>query len=222
MNKALPPGMISLDEAVELIARHEHPKLTIIYRDAAFSAWDKLCKIAPIAARILTGDGLLRKPGAAQFDGFVGKYWKFASTPIQYPPHDDTRVPRELELNPFPSYDLLDEHGVTHHDARLVFLESEIDAALGSSGKGKVATRKRGRKPMLDWKDVEHEVERLMNDNGEFMPCYPQWNCLAQLEKAIADFISEKFDTIPAESTIREHISPALEKWREDKVKAGN
>jgi hypothetical protein len=65
MNKALPPGMISLDEAVELIARHEHPKLTIIYRDAAFSAWDKLCKIAPIAARILTGDGLLRKPGAA-------------------------------------------------------------------------------------------------------------------------------------------------------------
>ncbi|MGB8899435.1 MAG: hypothetical protein WCC90_09545, partial [Methylocella sp.] len=44
----------------------------------------------------------------------------------------------------------------------------------------------------------------------------------AQLEKAIADFISEKFDTIPAESTIREHISPALEKWREDKVKAGN
>ena len=44
----------------------------------------------------------------------------------------------------------------------------------------------------------------------------------AELEKAIADFISEKFDTIPAESTIREHISPALEKWREDKVKAGN
>jgi hypothetical protein len=61
-----------------------------------------------------------------------------------------------------------------------------------------------------------------MEDNGEFMPCDPQWKCQAQLEKAITDFVSEKFDVTPVESVIRDRVSHALEKWRESKVQAGN
>jgi hypothetical protein len=117
---------LDIDAAVERIAKRDNPKLTIVYRDTAAAAWRTLCKLAPAATRILTGDGLLRKPDPVQLEGFADKYWKFASI-LRYPPNDEG-VPGEIEC--FPSYNLLDEHGHVHRGARLVFRKSEIEAAL--------------------------------------------------------------------------------------------
>jgi hypothetical protein len=121
-----PPDYLDIDAAVELIARRANPKLTIVYRGEADAAWRTLCKIAPVVARIITGEGLYEKPAPAQFEGFAGKYWKFASV-LRYPPND-VRVPEEIEeINP--SYAIRDESGRVHRDARLVFLKGEIDSA---------------------------------------------------------------------------------------------
>lgn len=130
MTKTLPTGYIDLDTAIYRIARRENHKLTTVYRDEADAAWRTLCKIAPSAALILTGDGLVRKPGLVQFEGFADKYWKFASV-LRYPPNDNWRLTGEIER--YPSYEVLDEHGVKHYGARLVFHESEIDAAWWES-----------------------------------------------------------------------------------------
>jgi hypothetical protein len=117
---------LDIDAAVERISRLENRKLTTIYRDTADAAWRTLCRLAPSAARILTGDGLVRKPDPVQFEGFADKSWKFASI-LRYPPNDEG-VPGEIECSP--SYNLLDEHGRVIRGAQLVFLESEIDTAF--------------------------------------------------------------------------------------------
>jgi len=64
---------------------------------------------------------------------------------------------------------------------------------------------------------VDAEVSRLMNYHGAFDPADPKWNCQARLEKEIRKFISKTFglEKVPAPSTIREHVSAALAKWRE-------
>ena len=121
-----PHGYLDIDAAVELIARRANPKLTIVYRDEADAAWRQLCKIAPVVARIITGDGLYEKPTPTQFEGFADKYWKFASI-LRYPPNDNWRLTGEIER--YPSPDLFDESGRVHRDARLVFLKGEIDSA---------------------------------------------------------------------------------------------
>ena len=65
---------------------------------------------------------------------------------------------------------------------------------------------------MLNWGQVDEEVHRLMEDRGEFMLCDSEWNCQAQLEKEIADFVFRKFGATPAESVICEHVVESLEK----------
>jgi hypothetical protein len=134
MSKTLPQGYIDIDTAVEQMARRENPNLTTVYRDEADAAWRTLCKLAPAAARIMTGDGLLRKPAPVQFDGFADRYWKFASILRGTWPGDD--APCELEVCPpgeSRTHALLDERGQWHGDARLVFLESGIGTAPETS-----------------------------------------------------------------------------------------
>jgi hypothetical protein len=232
VTETLPTGYIGLDAAVERIARRENPGLMVfVYRDEAFSAWDKLCKIAPIAARIMTGDGLLRKPDPVQFEGFAGKYWKFASTAIQYRPDDDTRVPGELELNPCPSYELLDEHGATHRGARLVFLESEIEASSRAGAPPEASAEespptRRGPPPKYAWDTIREETFRLMDHHGDFSDDDPKWNRQACLEKALLLFCANKFgkDKEPSPSRLRDRdkIPRWLAEWRKPKEAVGN
>jgi hypothetical protein len=62
---------------------------------------------------------------------------------------------------------------------------------------------------------VDERVFNLMEHHGEFTASDLDWNAQARLETAIEDFIDEKFNVIPAESTIRVHVGKALKSWRE-------
>jgi hypothetical protein len=132
MVRTLPSGVISLDAAVEQIARNArngnlYP--TIVYRDEAVAAWRKLCKLSEDRVRplMLTADGFVQPVDRTQFLKFKDEYWKFASV-LRYPPNSDG----VQEVNKHcPSHDLLDETGRLHRGARLVFLESEIETAFG-------------------------------------------------------------------------------------------
>jgi hypothetical protein len=135
MVRTLPSGVISLDTAVERIARtarngNLYP--TILYRDEADAAWRKLCALPEDHVRplMLTAEGFIQKVDRTQFFGFADKYWKFASV-LRYPPNGEG-VPQEVNEH-CPSHDLLDESGRLHRGARLVFRESEINAALGEA-----------------------------------------------------------------------------------------
>src|ERR1700730_4972703 len=147
MNKPLPTGTISLDDAVERTARHERPELNVVYRVEGGEAWRKLCGFAEKGrggARMVTKSGFVMTVYRAQFVGFKDRYWKFASV-LRYPPNDKG-VPEEIER--FPSYDLLDESLNPHRNASLVFLESELEVAL--AGRATRAGERASRPPAPD------------------------------------------------------------------------
>jgi hypothetical protein len=77
--------------------------------------------------------------------------------------------------------------------------------------------KKGGRPPAVDWTVVERETLRLMGEYGEFGPDSPDWNAQTRLEETLGSFCRSKFNKSPARSTIREHITPWLEKWRATK-----
>jgi hypothetical protein len=88
----------------------------------------------------------------------------------------------------------------------------------------KTATKRGGSTRGIDWAMVDEEVSRLVDENGDFVPADPNWDCQARLEKAIRDFIKETFknsqavkDEGPAESTLRSHVTQSLTDWRADK-----
>jgi hypothetical protein len=132
MNDTLTTSMISLDAAVERIARNArngnlYP--TIVYRDEADVTWRKLCALIPeerVRPLMLTADGFVQKADITQFAGFADKYFRFA-TILRYPPSDGS-IPQVLEREP--SYDLLDERGQLHRSATLIFSESELEREL--------------------------------------------------------------------------------------------
>jgi hypothetical protein len=129
MARTLPSGLLSLDTAVELIARTRNLYPTIVYRDEADAAWRKLCALSKDHVRplLLTADELIQKADRTQFLGFADKYWKFASV-LRYTPNGEG-VPQEVNVH-CPSHDILDETGRLHRGARFVFLESEIKTVM--------------------------------------------------------------------------------------------
>jgi len=222
MNKPLPTGTISLDDAVERTARHEHPELNVVYRVEGGEAWRKLCGFAEKGrggARMVTKSGFVMTVYRAQFIGFKDRYWKFASV-LRYPPNDKG-VPEEIER--FPSYDLLDESLNPHRNASLVFLESELEVALAgrATRAGERASRppapdqRRGRPPAIDYAMFDAEVARLMDHHGDFSPDDIAWNCQARLESTMTDFVETTFRKSLTASTVRKHVSRAIAKLKE-------
>jgi hypothetical protein len=62
---------------------------------------------------------------------------------------------------------------------------------------------------------VDQRVFDLMEYHDEFTAGDLDWNAQARLERAIKDFIGERFKIILAESTIRAHVVKPLKSWRE-------
>ena len=88
-------------------------------------------------------------------------------------------------------------------------LETKPVAPLASK------TGRRGRAPCVDWAMVDQRVFDLMEYHDEFTAGDLDWNAQARLERAIKDFIGERFKIILAESTIRAHVVKPLKSWRE-------
>lgn len=115
----------------------------------------------------------------------------------------DVRIDRDLVVATFPAVIAAD--GVTRPPE---LKQEQVTLA-----------RKRGRKPAIDWEGVDKEVFRLMDHHGNFVAGDPDWNCQACLERAIADFLYDHYrDGAPKETAIREHVSKALDQWRQGKV----
>jgi hypothetical protein len=71
-----------------------------------------------------------------------------------------------------------------------------------------------GRPPAVNWKMVSDEVIRLMGYHGDFSVDDAKWNAQARLEDLISDFCQRRFGKEVSPSTIRGHVSKALEGWR--------
>lgn len=98
--------------------------------------------------------------------------------------------------------------------------EAKQVEALGETRRVEASTIRKGRPPNVDWQFVDGEIFRLMDHHGEFVDGDRAWNCQAKLEKEIASFIDKTFgkNAVKADSTIRDHTSKALEKWRKPKT----
>jgi hypothetical protein len=82
------------------------------------------------------------------------------------------------------------------------------------------AKPKVGRTPSVDWSLVENEVFRLMDEHGEFLPGDKEWDSQARLEEAIERFLETTYRRkSPSISTIRRHVRPALQRWKEERAK---
>jgi hypothetical protein len=197
MNDTLPLGVISLDTAVELIARHaRHGNLypTIVYRNEADAAWRKLCALSEDHVRplMLTSDGVIQKVDRTQFFGFADKYWKFASV-LRYPPNGED-VQQEVNEH-CPSHDLLDESGRLHRGARLVFLESEIEMAFDAAADPGAIDVARIRPPTEE-PDRKPAGDEAPDGVEKPLPAKSAQNKVA----ALAAFVRQRYPTRPPKS----------------------
>jgi hypothetical protein len=205
MTVRIPQGMLSLYEAIDRLVRRKYPDKDHTDRVEGEEAWRDLCEHilqGRIHPYVLTESSKSYEADRAQFVALQERYFSFADR-LRYA--DKEGRYRYIEGDGPLDDTLRDVHG-RNVRGHLAFRESDLKTFDASEkGEGSPPKRQtRGRKPILDWEQVDNEVYRLMEDNGEFMSCDPQWKCQAQLEKAITDFVSEKFDVTPVESVIRD------------------
>jgi hypothetical protein len=83
---------------------------------------------------------------------------------------------------------------------------------------GRPASR-RGRRPKYDWDAFDAELVRIVGLNGllDSLSDDEQWKSQADLERHMADWCQTRWGEagVPAESTIREHVSKRLAATRE-------
>jgi hypothetical protein len=81
---------------------------------------------------------------------------------------------------------------------------------------------RRGRKPKIDWDGaVKDFVFDRLEHHGAPMPSDPEWNSQAAVERAVADFIMERFHVSMSESHVRTHTTRLMVKWQKAR-KANN
>jgi hypothetical protein len=78
--------------------------------------------------------------------------------------------------------------------------------------------RKPGPKPDFDWEAIEAKCHELMDDNGDFTPDDPDWDCQARLETALMKFCQDTWAREPGPSTLRERLPDWLSTWHERKT----
>jgi hypothetical protein len=79
---------------------------------------------------------------------------------------------------------------------------------------------KPGPKPDFKWEAIETKCYELMDDNGDFMPDDPDWDCQARLETALRKFCEDTWQRQPAPSTLRDRLPGWLSAWRKRKTGA--
>ena len=71
-----------------------------------------------------------------------------------------------------------------------------------------------------EWGEIETKCYDLMDDNGDFTPDDPDWDCQARLEAALMSFCQETWGREPSESTLRGRLRGWLSAWRKKKTGA--
>jgi len=80
-----------------------------------------------------------------------------------------------------------------------------------------------GRKPDYDWSDVEQFALKQLDANGDFKEWDTEWKSQAELERQVSAYIAQTHDgKMPATSTVRQHVSRIVRRWREGPPSAGN
>ena len=79
-------------------------------------------------------------------------------------------------------------------------------------------TGRRGRKASYDWTGARAEFDRLMEHHGDLTIDDSEWSSQADVERAIADWFSQSFDSEPVESMIRTHVAEWLKQHEADKA----
>jgi hypothetical protein len=76
--------------------------------------------------------------------------------------------------------------------------------------------RRRGRTPRYDWLTFEQEVLRLLDEEGLPAPHSDEgWRCEADVERRMLDWCATNWQAVPAESTIRQHVSKVIARFIE-------
>jgi hypothetical protein len=78
--------------------------------------------------------------------------------------------------------------------------------------------QKPGPKPDFDWEKIEAKFYDLMDENGDFTPDDPDWDCQARVEEALMKFCQDTWKREPGPSTLRERLPAWLSTWRERKA----
>jgi hypothetical protein len=75
---------------------------------------------------------------------------------------------------------------------------------------------RRGRRPKLDWDgQVKEFLFDQMDFHGGLVPGDPEWNCQADVERAVTTFIENDLGSSASEGTIRQYTRKFLREWRE-------
>jgi hypothetical protein len=77
---------------------------------------------------------------------------------------------------------------------------------------------KPGPKPDFPWEKIEAKCYELMDDNGDFTPDDPDWDCQARLETALMNFCQKTWRREPGGSTLRDKLPGWLLAWRQQKT----
>jgi len=78
--------------------------------------------------------------------------------------------------------------------------------------------RRGGRNPKIPKEFIEETVFHQMEQNDEFSPDDPDWNCLADLGRAVNKKIEESYgaDRKLKKTALNTNIGTALAKWRSE------
>ena len=88
------------------------------------------------------------------------------------------------------------------------------DAPGQSSATRAERNPRRGRSATYDWPSFNAAAIRALDDRGDVtLPSDPEWN-QADLERHMRNWCTVNWTAVPAESTIREHVSSTLETFR--------
>jgi hypothetical protein len=230
-------GYMPLSQAAYWIATNGGTKSFDVNNQAAWkSAYDEL--LAHIASNDVQIIGQSSGGMNEEIDGF-----HFARLRVSYPYHD---TPSELlfgsesYIESFPFID--DEHWrkgfndklvpprggksrwsrlqVRKEDVRRIWrFAGDPDASMaGSNTHLARPNSRRGRRPKVDWGGVRGFVHAELEYHGLPQLGDPDWGCQADVERAVAKFIEERFGIPMAESTIRENTAKFIEDWKAGKA----
>jgi hypothetical protein len=230
-------GYMPLSQAAYWIVTNGGTKSVDVDDQAAWKpAYDEL--LAHIASNDVQIIGLGRGGMNEEIDGF-----HFAGLRVSYPYHD---TPSELlfgsesYIETFPFID--DEHWrkgfndklvpprggkprwsrlqVKKEDVRRIWrFAGDPDASMaGSNTHLARPNNHRGRPPKVEWGGVRDFVHKQLEYHGLPQSGDPEWSCQADVERAVAKFIEERFGISMAVSTIRERTAKFIAEWQAGKA----
>jgi hypothetical protein len=225
-------GYMPLSQVAYWIATNGGAKSFDVNDQAAWKpAYDEL--LAQIASNDVQIIGQSSGGMNEEIDGF-----HFAGLRVSYPYHD---TPSELlfgsesYIESFPFID--DEHWrkgfndklvpprggkprwsrlqVKKEDVRRIWrFAGDPDASMaGSNTHLARPNSRRGRLPKVDWGAAREFVHEKLDWHGVPRSDDPEWSCQADVERAVAKFIEERFGIPISESTVRERTAKFIAEW---------